>query len=152
MLLVKDSPKGPLNNQGKTRLKPAKNVKRKPTCTPNAHTQHNHDPSGPRGPPRQHNVRPSSEVRLARGIDTPSGEVRLARGPYAPSGRVRLARGLGPAPRTRSASLEGRAPPRAGPTPPEGTHTRLSHAPARTCSCMRIREFNAMTQQVAPLL
>jgi hypothetical protein len=71
------------------------------------HKQHNHDPGGPRGPPGQHSGRPSSEVRLARGIDAPSGEVRLARGLYAPSGGVRLARGLNPAPRTRSASLEG---------------------------------------------
>jgi hypothetical protein len=71
-------------------LKTRKNAKRKSTCTPKAHTQHNHDPGGPRGPPRQHSGRPSIEVRLARG-------------PYAPSGGVRLARGLSSAPRTRSA-------------------------------------------------
>jgi hypothetical protein len=51
--------------------------------------------------------RPSSEVRLARGLDAPSGEVRLARGLNAPSGGVRVARGLNPDPRARSASLEG---------------------------------------------
>jgi hypothetical protein len=104
---VGDSPNGPLNNQGKTRLKPAKNAKHKSTCTPNTHTQHKHDLGGPRGPPSQHSGRPSSEVRLARGIDAPSGEVRLARGPYAPSGGVRITRGLSPTPGTRSASLEG---------------------------------------------
>jgi hypothetical protein len=144
---VGDSPKGPPNNRGETRLKPAKNTKRKSTCTPKAHTQHSHDPGGPRGPPRQHSRGPSSEVRLARGIDAPSGEVRLARGPYTPSGGVRLARGLSPAPRTRSASLEGRAPPRAGSAPLEGTHTRLSRVLARTCSRTRVRAFDALTQQ-----
>jgi hypothetical protein len=51
--------------------------------------------------------RPSSEVRLDRGLDASSGEVRLARGLYAPSGGVRLARGLNPAARVRSVSLEG---------------------------------------------
>jgi hypothetical protein len=40
--------------------------------------------------------RPSSEVRLARGLDAPSGELRLARGLNAPSGGVRLARGSTP--------------------------------------------------------
>jgi hypothetical protein len=39
---------------------------------------------------------PSSEVRLARGLDAPSGEVRLAR--------------VLNAPRARSASLEGSTP------------------------------------------
>jgi hypothetical protein len=119
---VGDSPKGPLNDRGETRLKPAKNTKRKSICTRKAHAQHNHDPGGPRGPSRQHSRRPSSEVRLARGVDAPSGEVRLARGPCAP--------------RAGSASLEGRAPPQAGsarsraptrafPTPPRAP------APAR---------------------
>jgi hypothetical protein len=32
--VVEDSHKGPLNNQGETRLKPAKNAKRKSTRTP----------------------------------------------------------------------------------------------------------------------
>jgi hypothetical protein len=32
---------------------------------------------------------PSSEVRLARGLNTPSGEARLARGLNAPSGEAR---------------------------------------------------------------
>jgi hypothetical protein len=108
---VGDSPKGPLNNQGETRLKPAKDAKHKSTYTPKACTQHNHDPGGPRGPPRQHSGRPSSEVRLARGIDPPSGEVRLARGPYAPSGGVRLARGLStPSGGARSSRGHPRAP------------------------------------------
>jgi hypothetical protein len=146
-LVVGESPKGPLNNRGETHLKPAKNAKCKSTCTPKTYTQHSHDPGGPRGPPKQHSRRPSSEVRLARGIDAPSGEVRLARGPYAPSGGVRLARGLSPAPRTRSASLEGRAPPRAGSAPLEGTNVRLSRVLARTCSRTRVQAFNALTQQ-----
>jgi hypothetical protein len=37
--------------------------------------------------------RPSSKVRLARGLRAPSGEVRLARGLNTHSGEVRLARG-----------------------------------------------------------
>jgi hypothetical protein len=105
--VVGDSPKGPLNNQGQTRLKLAKNAKRKSICTPKAHIQHNHDTGGPRGPPGQHSRCLSRLVRLARGIDAPSGGVRHARGLYAPSGGIRLARGLDPAPRARSASLEG---------------------------------------------
>jgi hypothetical protein len=68
--------------------------------------------------------RPSSEVRLARGLDAPSGEFRLARGPNAPSGGDRLTRGLNPTPRARSASLEGSTPPRRGPS--------RSRAPAHT--------------------
>jgi hypothetical protein len=56
--------------------------------------------------------RPSSEVRLARGLGAPSDEFRLARGLNAASGGVRLARGLNPTPRARSASLEGSASPR----------------------------------------
>jgi hypothetical protein len=96
---------------------------------PKAHTQHNRDSGGPRGLLGQHSGRPSSEVRLARGISAPSGGVHLARGPYAPSGGVRLARGLSPAPGKRSASLKGWAPPRTGSAPLEGTRTRLSRAP-----------------------
>jgi hypothetical protein len=38
--------------------------------------------------------RPSSKVRLARGLTAPLGEVCLARGLNAPSGGVRLALGL----------------------------------------------------------
>jgi hypothetical protein len=122
---VWDSPKGPLNNRGETRLKPAKNTKHKSTCTPNTHTQHKHNLGGPRGPLGQHSECPSSGTRLARGIDAPSGEVRLARGPYTPLGRgpsrsraqsrpsneVRLARGLSaPSGRARSARGHPRAP------------------------------------------
>jgi hypothetical protein len=88
-----DSHKGPLNNQEETHLKPAKNAKHKSTRTPKTHTQHNHDPGGPRGPPVQHSGHPSSKVRLARGLYAPSGGVRLARGLSAPSGTVRFARG-----------------------------------------------------------
>jgi hypothetical protein len=132
---VEDSPEGPINNQGETRLKPAKNAKHKSTYMPDTHTWHKHGPGGPRGPPRQHSERPSSETHLARGVDTPSGEVRLARGPYAPSGGVRLTRGLSPAPRGPPRSraerplgrgpLRSRASARAFLTPPR------AHAPAR---------------------
>jgi hypothetical protein len=76
-----------------------------------AHLEHTHstndDPGGPRSPPGQHSGCPLCEGRLARGIDAPSGEVSLARDLYAPSGGVRLTRELNPAPRARSASLEG---------------------------------------------
>jgi hypothetical protein len=125
---VGDSHKGPLNNQGETRLKPAKNSKHKSTCTPKTHTQHNHDPGGPRGPPVQRSGRPSSEVRLARGIDAPSGGVHLARGLHAPSGG--------------SASLEGstppleRGPPRSRAERPLGRGPLCSRAPTRTFSTL----------------
>jgi hypothetical protein len=49
---VGGSHKGPLNNQGETCLKPAKNAKQKSTRTPKAHAQHNHDPGGPPRPAR----------------------------------------------------------------------------------------------------
>jgi hypothetical protein len=114
---VGDSPKGHQNNRGETRLKPAKH---KSTRTPKTHTQHNRDPGGPHGPPVQRSGRPSSEVRLARGLHTPSGGVRLARG---------------------------LAPPRAGYAPLEGTLVRISRAPTHTCSRTRVRAFNALTQQ-----
>jgi hypothetical protein len=60
---VGDSPKGPLNNQGKTRLKPGRNAKHKSTYTPDTHTRHKHGPGGPRGPPGEHSVAP--RVKLA---------------------------------------------------------------------------------------
>jgi hypothetical protein len=41
----------------------------------------------------------------------------------------------------------GRAPPRAGPAPLEGTHARISRAPACTCSRTRVRAFNALMPQ-----
>jgi hypothetical protein len=103
---VGDSPKGPLNNRGETCLKPEKR-KTKSTRTPNTHAQHRNNLGGPHGPPGRHGRRPSSEVRLARGVDALSGEVCLARGPYAPSVGVRLTPGLNHTPRTRFASLEG---------------------------------------------
>jgi hypothetical protein len=134
---VGDSPKGPLNNRGETHVRPAKNVKHKSTCAPKTHTQHNRDPGGPHGPPVRHDRRPSSEVRLARGIGTPSGRVRFARGLHTPSGGVRPARGIPPPlergpPRSRAEHPLGRGPPRsraptrAFPTPPRAP------APART--------------------
>jgi hypothetical protein len=48
---VGDSPRGPLNNQGKP-TSPHKNVKHKLIHEPTTHTQHDHDPGGPRGPPK----------------------------------------------------------------------------------------------------
>jgi hypothetical protein len=87
--------------------------------------------------------RPSSKVRLARGLDVPSGEFRLARGLNAPSGGVCLARGLNPTPRARSASLEGSTPPRRGPS--------RSRVPARMLPTLlpHVRAFNALTPQNA---
>jgi hypothetical protein len=111
--IVGDSPKGPLNNRGETRLKPEKTQNAKSTCTPNAHTKHNHDPGGPRGPPGQHNRRPSSEVRLARGLSPASLEGR------AP-------------PRAGSASLEGSAPPLERDPPRSRAEHPLGRAPPRS--------------------
>jgi hypothetical protein len=88
--------------------------------------------------------RPSSEVRLARGLDAPSGEFHLAQGLNAPSSGVRLTRRLNPAPRVRSASLEGQTPPRAGSALLEDTCTHVARAPAP-----RVRAFNALTPQDA---
>jgi hypothetical protein len=135
----RDSPKGPLNNQGETRLKPAKNAKHKSTCTPKAHIQCNHDPGAPRGPPGQHSRRPSSEVRLARGIDAPSGGDRLARGLHAPRAGSALLEGSTP-------PLE-RGPPRSRVERPHGQGQLRSKAPTRTCSRTRVRAFNALTSQ-----
>jgi hypothetical protein len=149
---VGDSPKGPLNNQKETRLKPAKNA----NANQLTHLTRIHSTTTIQVAPtaRQDNTAdaPLSEVRLARGVDAPLGKVRPARGPYAPSGGARLARGLNHTPRTKSASFEGWAPPRAGPAPLKGTRAHLSRAPAHTCSRTRVRAFNALTQQVVPLL
>jgi hypothetical protein len=73
---------------------------------------------------------PSSEVRLARGLDAPSGEFRLAGGLNAPSGGVRLARGIN--------------------TPSGGVCLARGHLHARCPrSCPRVRAFNALTSQDA---
>jgi hypothetical protein len=73
---------------------------------------------------------PSSEVRLARGLDAPSGEFHLARGLNAPSGGVRLARGIN--------------------TPSGGVCLARGHLHARCPrSCPRVRAFNALTSQDA---
>jgi hypothetical protein len=91
---VGESPKGPLNNRGETRLKPAK------TQNTNQFVHLT----------RMHSTDTTLVAPAARQDDTvgaPSSEVHLAQGPYAPSGGVRLARGLNHAPRMRSASLEG---------------------------------------------
>jgi hypothetical protein len=139
LVFVGDSHKGPLDNQGQTLLKPAKNAKHKSTCTHKTHTQHNRDPGAPHGPPGQRSGRPSSEVRLARGIDTPSGGVLLARGLHAPSGG--------------SASLEGSPPPlerspsRSRAEHPLGRVPLRSRAPTRTYSHTRVRAFNAPMPQ-----
>jgi hypothetical protein len=113
---VGDSHEGPLNNRGKTRLKPAKNA----NADQLAHLTRMHSTT---------TIQVAPTARRDSTADAPRGEVRLARGPYAPSGGVRLARGLNHAPRTRSASLEGWAPPWAGPAPLEGTRARLARLP-----------------------
>jgi hypothetical protein len=111
------------------------------------HLKHMHDTTATLVAPtvRQGGIagRPSSEVRLARGLDAPSGEFRLSRGLNAPSGGVRLARGLNPTLRPRSASLEGSTPPRRGPS--------RSRVPACTLPTLFpcVRAFNALTPQDA---
>jgi hypothetical protein len=86
--------------------------------------------------------RPSSEVRLARGIDAPS-KVCLARGLRTPSGGVRLARGLN-APSGGVRLTRGLNAPSSG--------VRLTRGPLHArCprSCPRVRAFNALTPQDA---
>jgi hypothetical protein len=68
--------------------------------------------------------RPSSKVRLARGLRDPSGGVRLARGLNTPSGEVRLAQGLN--------------------APSGGIRLARGHLHTRRPrSCPRVRAFNA---------
>jgi hypothetical protein len=105
-LPVGDNHKGPLNNQGK----PAKTR----ITDQLTHLKHMHNTIATLVAPaaRQGGTagRPSSEVRLARGLDAPSGEFCLARGLNDPSCEYRLARGLN-APSAGSASPEGSTPP-----------------------------------------
>jgi hypothetical protein len=49
---VGDSPRGPLNNRGKP-PNFAMNAKRKLIYEAKTHTRHDHDPSGPHGPPKR---------------------------------------------------------------------------------------------------
>jgi hypothetical protein len=103
-----------------------------------AHLKHTHNTSTtlvpPRSPPGQHNGCPSSEVRLARGIDAPSCEVRLARGLSTPSGGVCFARGRPHAcsyPRVRAFNAL---------TPQDAHHdsnTPGNHAPVLFCQLPR---------------
>jgi hypothetical protein len=136
LAIVGDNPKGHLNNRGETRLKPAKNAKHKSTRTPKRVRSITTTLVAPAARQHKHSKRPSSEVRLARGIDTPSGGDRLARGHHAPSGGVRLGRGLNPPleqspPRSRAGHplgwgpLRSRAPTRASPTHFPRTHAHL---------------------------
>jgi hypothetical protein len=88
--------RAPLNNQGKTRLKPVKNAKHKSTRTPKRLLSITATLVAPAVRQYKHSKRPSSEVRLARGIDAPLGRVHPTRGFHAPSGGVRPARGFNP--------------------------------------------------------
>jgi hypothetical protein len=86
--------------------------------------------------------RPSSKVRLARGLHASSGEVRLARSLDAPSGEVRLARGLNPPPSGGVRLAQSLNTPLGGVRLARGRlHTRYPH------SCPRVRAFNALTPQ-----
>jgi hypothetical protein len=94
-------------------------------------------------------------TRLGGTAERPSSKVRLARGLRAPSGGVRLARGLN-APRAGSASLEGSTPPRRGPPrsraqrPLDEDRLARGHLHTRRPrSCPRVRAFNALTSQDA---
>jgi hypothetical protein len=88
--------------------------------------------------------------------ERPSSKVRLARGLRAPRARSASLEGL-TAPRARSASLEALTPPRAGSaslegsTPPSGgVRLARGHLHARCPrSCPRVRAFNALTPQDA---
>jgi hypothetical protein len=114
---------------GESCLKPAKNTKHKHTSnlTQNIRTQHSPCRDGPRGPPE----RPNKAPPRARSASL-EGSRSLERTP--PRSRVPATLEQAP-PRSRvPASLE-RAPPR----------SRLPHG--RTCSCTRVRAFNALTQQ-----
>jgi hypothetical protein len=127
---VGDSQEGPLKDRGESCLKPAKNATHKTHLEPNTKHAHTAQPM-PRWPPRSTRAAqqgaPSSKVRLARGL-TPHLERGLPRSrAHAPSSRL--------PPRSRVlASLE-RAPLR----------SRFPHE--HTCSCTRVRAFNALTRQ-----
>jgi hypothetical protein len=83
---------------------------------------------------------PSSKVRLAQGLRAPSGGVCLPRWLNAPSGRVRLARGLS-APSGGVRLARGLNTPSARTVSLEGTCTHVVRAPAP------VRAFNALTPQ-----
>jgi hypothetical protein len=87
--------------------------------------------------------RPSSEVRLARGLDAPSGEFRLARGLNAPSGGSTSPEGSTPP--------LGRGPPRSRVQRPLGEDRLTRGYLHARCprSCPRVRAFNALTPQDA---
>jgi hypothetical protein len=87
-------------------------------------------------------ARPSSKVRLARGLRAPSGGVRLPRGLNEPSRRVRLARGLS-APSGGVRLARGLNTPSARTVSLEGTCTHVVRAPAP------VRAFYALTPQDA---
>jgi hypothetical protein len=142
---VGDSHEGPLNNQGKTRLKPAKNA----NADQLAHLTRMHNTT---------TIQVAPTARRDSTADAPRGVVRLARGPYAP--------------RAGSASLEGsttpleRGPPRSRAGHPLGQGPLRSKAPAhafpaslergpprsrfpheRTYSRTRVRAFSALAQR-----
>jgi hypothetical protein len=139
---VGDSHKGPLNNQGETRLKPAKTR----ITDQLANSKHAHDaitvlvpPVARQGGTAEHLL---SKLRLARGLRAPSGGVRLARGLNALPRAESASFEASTHPRARSALIEaltplGRGPPRSRAQRPhgrdrltEGTCTHVVHAPA----------------------
>jgi hypothetical protein len=133
MVIVGDSPRGPLKQRGNPHLKPATKPK---------HNLPNHTGNGPRRRDPRRPIEaalleiPSSRLRLARGCSPPSGGLRPVRGVALPSSGLHLARGLAP-PRAGSALLEGTSRPRPGSATLEGA----PHA----CAGPRTRTFNALT-------
>jgi hypothetical protein len=134
-------PQGFPRKPGESCLKPAKNTKHKHSSnvTQNIRIQHNPRRDGPRGPPERPNKAPLEQGPPRSRAHAPSSEVRLARGLTSPSSGLRLARG--------SRSPE-RVPPRSRvPTPLERAPPRSRLLHGHTCSCTRVRAFNALTQQ-----
>jgi hypothetical protein len=132
MNTVGDSHKGPLNNQGETRLKPAKT--RITDQLTNLKHAHNTITVLVALVAQQGGTAecPSSKVCLARGLHAPSDRVLLAQGLNTPSGEVRLTRGLN-TPSTRTATLEGSTPPRRGP-PRSRAHARTTSTLLPPCT------------------
>jgi hypothetical protein len=112
---------------GESCLKPAKKLK-----TQNIRTQHSPRRDGPRGPPERPNeALPRAGSASLEGSRPPRAQSASLEGSRPP--RARSASRVPPRSRV-PASLE-RAPPR----------SRFPHE--RTCSRMRVRAFNALTQQ-----
>jgi hypothetical protein len=136
---------------GESCLKPAKN-KTKHTSNLSTHTQRGPRCGGPRGPPEWPNQAPPRARSASLEGSHPLERVPPCSRAHAPSSGFRLARGLMP-PRAGSArsrvpsSLE-RVPPRSRvPSSLERAPPRSRLPHERTCSHMRVRAFNALTQQ-----